>query len=106
MSSKKLVSGLIYLLVIPLVCFGGIMFFRERFYSFVTAALAILTGNIALAHTPELEERMIHASTYIGLVDGTTGTLEAKVDGMPADVHKGIVELMYNTVERALKKKK
>lgn len=43
MSSKKLVSGLIYLLVIPLVCFGGIMFFRERFYSFVTAALAILT---------------------------------------------------------------
>lgn len=49
---------------------------------------------------------MIHASTYIGLVDGTTGTLEAKVDGMPADVHKGIVELMYNTVERALKKKK
>ena len=31
MSSKKLVSGLIYLLVIPLVCFGGIMFFRERF---------------------------------------------------------------------------
>lgn len=26
MSSKKLVSGLIYLLVIPLVCFGGIMF--------------------------------------------------------------------------------
>ena len=72
----------------------------------VQAALAILTGNIALAHTPELEERMIHASTYIGLVDGTTGTLEAKVDGMPADVHKGIVELMYNTVERALKKKK
>ena len=43
MSSKKLVSGLIYLLVIPLVCFGGIIFFRERFYSFVTAALAILT---------------------------------------------------------------
>lgn len=43
MSSKKLVSELIYLLVIPLVCFGGIMFFRERFYSFVTAALAILT---------------------------------------------------------------
>ena len=43
MSSKKLVSGLIYLFVIPLVCFGGIMFFRERFYSFVTAALAILT---------------------------------------------------------------
>lgn len=72
----------------------------------IQAALAILTGNIALAHTPDLEERMIHASTYIGLVDGTSGTLESKVDGMPADVHRGIVELMYNTVERALKKKK
>lgn len=72
----------------------------------IQAALAILTGNIALAHTPELEERMINASTYIGLVDGTTGTLEAKVDGMPAEVHKGIVKLMHNTVERALKKKK
>ena len=43
MPDARIKSGLIYLLVIPLVCFGGIMFFRERFYSFVTAALAILT---------------------------------------------------------------
>lgn len=71
----------------------------------IQAALAMLTGNIALAHTPALEERLIHASAFIGLVDGTTGTLEDKVDGMPADVHKGIVALMRDTVERALKKK-
>ncbi len=69
----------------------------------IQAALAILLKNISLAHTPELEERMIHAAPAIGLVDGVTGTLEAKVDGMPAEVHKGIVELMYNSVERALK---
>lgn len=69
----------------------------------IQAALAIMTNNIALAHTAELEQRMIHAAPGIGLVDGVTGTLEAKVDGMPAPVHMGIVDLMYNAVERALK---
>ena len=71
----------------------------------IQAALAIMTNNIALAHTPEIERRMIEAAPSIGLVDGVTGTLETKVDGMPTEVHMGIVELMYNAVERALKKK-
>ena len=43
MRGKRLVSVMIYLLAIPIVCFGGLIFFRERFYSFVTAALALLT---------------------------------------------------------------
>lgn len=72
----------------------------------IQAALAILTGNRDLAHTPELEERMINAATSLGLVDGTTGTLEAKVDGMPAPVHMGVAALMRDSVERALKTKK
>lgn len=40
-ASAKL-SNIIYLAIVPLVCFGGIVLFRERFYSFVTAVLAII----------------------------------------------------------------
>ena len=68
----------------------------------ICAALAIITGNGELAHTAALERRLIEASPAIGLVDGMSGRLEPTVDGMPVEVHVGIVELLAAAVRRGL----
>lgn len=70
----------------------------------IQAALAILTEKPELAHTPTLERHLIEAAASAGLVDGNTGKCEATVDGMPVEVHMGIVQLLSATVERALRK--
>jgi hypothetical protein len=70
----------------------------------IQAALAILTGKPELAHTAALEKRLIEAAAAAGLVDGNTGKCEPTVDGMPTEVHMGIVQLLEATVERALRK--
>ena len=38
----------------------------------------------------------------IGLIDGKLGKLQATVDGMPIEVHVGIVELLAEVVRSAL----
>ena len=68
----------------------------------IDAALAILTGKAELAHSAVLERRMIEASPMIGLIDGKLGKLQATVDGMPIEVHVGIVELLAEVVRSAL----
>jgi hypothetical protein len=70
----------------------------------IQAALAMLTSRAELAHTAVLEKRLIEAAAAAGLVDGNTGRGEATVDGMPVEVHMGIVELLAATVARALRK--
>jgi hypothetical protein len=69
----------------------------------VTAALAIMTGNEDLIHTPDLERRLLEASPQIGLVDGTTGRLEPTADGLPLSTHVGIAELLQTTAQRAIR---
>ncbi|MGE4218197.1 MAG: DUF4392 domain-containing protein [Alphaproteobacteria bacterium] len=69
----------------------------------LAAVLAILTGNPTLAHTPELERRMIEAAAQIGLIDGMAGRLDPTVDGMPIAVHCGLVSMLANIVERAVR---
>ena len=69
----------------------------------VTAALAIMTGNEDLIHTPDLERRLLEASPQIGLVDGTSGRLEPTADGLPMTTHMGIVELLRTTAQRAIR---
>ncbi|MDP6708433.1 MAG: DUF4392 domain-containing protein [Alphaproteobacteria bacterium] len=68
----------------------------------ITAALALMTGNASLAHTAELERRLIEASPLIGLIDGSSGKLEPTVDGMAIEVHTGVVSLLAETVRRGL----
>ena len=69
----------------------------------ITAALAILRRDPSLAHTPEAERRLIDFSPSCGLVDGMSGMLDATADGMHPDVHASIVELLAQTVRRALR---
>ena len=67
----------------------------------IAAALAILTGNPDLAHSSEREQRLLHASPQIGLIDGNTGRLDPTADGMPLAVHLAIVDLLSQVVRRA-----
>jgi len=68
----------------------------------IVAALAIIRNNQALAHTPEAERRLLNFSPSAGLVDGMSGMLDATADGMHPDVHASIVELLAQTVRKAL----
>lgn len=68
----------------------------------VAAALAILTSKPDIAHSAVLERRLIEASPGIGLIDGTTGRLDATVDGLPVEVHEGVVNLLAQAVRKGL----
>lgn len=68
----------------------------------IAAALAILQDNPALAHTSEVERRLLDFSPSAGLVDGMSGMLDATADGMHPNVHTSVVELLSQTVRRAL----
>jgi D-glutamate cyclase len=68
----------------------------------LVAALAVQAGNIDLAHTPDLERRLLEASPQIGLVDGTTGRLEPTADGLPLSTHLGLVELLWTVARRGI----
>ncbi|MBL4721099.1 MAG: DUF4392 domain-containing protein, partial [Alphaproteobacteria bacterium] len=68
----------------------------------IAAALALLSNKPDIVHTPALERRLIEASPGIGLIDGTTGKLDATVDGMPAPVHESVVALLAQAVREGL----
>ncbi len=68
----------------------------------IMAALAVLTGNLDLAHTPDRERRLLEASPQIGLVDGSSGRLDATADGLPLATHLALVELLWTTARRAI----
>jgi hypothetical protein len=59
----------------------------------VVAELARLAGR-PLLHTADEERRMIRACVEAGAVDGITRRAEPTVDGLPLDVHAGILELL------------
>ncbi|MBI3826962.1 MAG: DUF4392 domain-containing protein [Candidatus Rokubacteria bacterium] len=59
----------------------------------IVAALERLAGR-PLLHTPALERRMVVACVAAGAVDGLTLRREPTVDGLPLDVHAGIVGLL------------
>jgi hypothetical protein len=59
----------------------------------VVAALGRLTGQ-DLLHTPEVERRLIAACVAVGARDGVTRRREATVDGLSADTHAAIVDLL------------
>jgi len=63
------------------------------------AALERLTRR-ALLHTGAIERRLIQACVQAGAVDGIKRTREPSVDGLAADVHAGIVDLLRAAVSR------
>jgi hypothetical protein len=69
----------------------------------IQAALAILLAKPDFIHTAAMERRLVDAAANAGLVDGNTGKCEPTVDGMPIEVHAGIVELIGAAARQGLK---
>jgi hypothetical protein len=59
----------------------------------VVAALGALAGR-PLLHDADEERRMVAACVRAGAVDGITRRAEPTVDGLPMEVHVGILELL------------
>jgi len=59
----------------------------------IVAALARLTGS-DLLHTPDIERRLITACVAVGACDGVTRRREPTVDGLAADTHAAVVDLL------------
>jgi hypothetical protein len=70
----------------------------------IQAALAVMTEKPDLLHTAAMERRLVEAAANAGLVDGNTGKCEPTVDGLPIEVHVGIVELLATTAQRGIRK--
>ena len=69
----------------------------------IQAALAVMTEKPDLLHTAAMERRLVEAAANAGLVDGNTGKCEPTVDGLPIEVHVGIVELLAATAQRGMR---
>ena len=59
----------------------------------IVAALARLTGS-DLLHSPDIERRLITACVAVGACDGVTRRREPTVDGLAADTHAAVVDLL------------
>jgi hypothetical protein len=59
----------------------------------VIAELSRLTGR-SLLHAPDQERAMVSACVQVGAVDGITRRREPTVDGLPLEVHLGMLELL------------
>ena len=66
----------------------------------VVAALERLSGR-PLLHTGAVERRLIQACIDAGAIDGIARTREPSVDGLPANVHAAIVDLLRAAAARA-----
>jgi hypothetical protein len=63
----------------------------------IVAALERLHGRLLL-HTGAIERQLIGRCVEAGAVDGITRRREASVDGLGAEIHAGIVELLHAAV--------
>ena len=67
----------------------------------IQAALAILTGRTELAHSADLEHRLLAAAPQFGLIDGLSGKREATADDLPLTANMSVVSLLETVVQRA-----
>jgi len=60
----------------------------------IVAAMAAVTGNVDLLHTPDMEQRVLEACVNAHAADGSTGRHILAVDGMPAEAQRAIVTML------------
>lgn len=72
----------------------------------IVACLALLEGNVSLAHTLEQEQRLLERASQQGLIDGISGYVQPSVDGLDASIHQSAIALLEQIVVSALDKLK
>jgi len=68
----------------------------------IVAALERLSGH-PLLHTAAVERKLIQACVDAGAVDGLARTREPTVDGLPADAHAAVLELLRVAAARPVR---
>lgn len=72
--------------------------------SAIAAVLGLLNNVPDAAPSSEMETRLIRSSLQAGFIDGPTGTVEERVDGMDLPVHASIATLLDQAMRFAMKK--
>jgi len=67
----------------------------------ITAALAAMTGELEVLHTPQRERDLLALATRVDCRDGATGTARESVDGIPGDTSAAVVQILKTLVESA-----
>lgn len=65
----------------------------------LVCGLSLVAGR-QLLHTGETERRLLAAAVEAGAVDGVTGEPTESVDGLPACVHAGVVDILQCCTEQ------
>lgn len=68
----------------------------------IAACLAAILRNIDVLHGPEVEERILKATSNASFIDGITGYVEPSADGLDYTVHKAFIVLLNEIVKRAV----
>jgi hypothetical protein len=68
----------------------------------VAAALALLTGDASLAHTPEKERELLETAVAVDCRDGGTGKATFSVDSLPGETSMAVVQILATVVRKGL----
>ncbi len=66
------------------------------------AALALMSGDLSLAHTARRHLEILDTCTAAGGVDGGTGSVRPWEDGIPPETCAAVVQIMHDTVSAHL----
>jgi len=69
----------------------------------IAAMLAVLVKDRRVLHTPEMECDILLSCARNSFIDGRSGFTRPTVDGISADVHKSIVNVLGRIVEMGIK---
>lgn len=69
----------------------------------IAACLAILLGNEAILHDKDLERRAIRECADAGAIEGTIGIPVPSVDGLSADFHGKMIDLLGTLIKSNIK---
>ncbi|HEX2987843.1 MAG TPA: DUF4392 domain-containing protein [Chloroflexota bacterium] len=71
----------------------------------IVACLAILKEDASILHTAKAEQRLLAASARAGLIDSVSGCVDDGVDGLPAETHMAVVQLLHTMAGQSIAEK-
>ena len=68
----------------------------------IVASLAARLGDARLVHTAEAESRLLQRGTDLGMINSVAGVIDSNVDGIPAQTHVALAEMVHAAVRNAI----
>jgi hypothetical protein len=67
----------------------------------VIAAMALITKDFSLLHTPEMETALLNLAPEVGCFEGTVATDKPYIDAVPPEGSAAMVQLLKSAIEVA-----